>query len=287
MKQVTLQIQIGYFNEYLFFGKIKSRMLNMKDKISVVMAEYNTNLDQLEKSIKSIMTQTYRNFELIIIDDMTSETNKNYLNELKNQSSKIKVLTNSSNLGLAASLNKALDYATGDYIFRMDTDDIALPHRFETQLKTLKKGHAITTARVSIIDENDKIVGETRSLPFYNTSKRILLYYFFNNGVIHPLIAAKKEVFDEFRYDESVKYGQDFELWLRMSNKFKIYFDNNILLKYRVSKNIDVDKVMLQYRNYVTKSNEYLGNNLLKRSGYFISNLWRRKYIEKKFNIKI
>mgnify|MGYP001156161415 CR=1 FL=1 len=259
----------------------------MKDKISVIMAEYNTNPNQLKKSINSILVQTYGNFELIIVDDMTSETNKKYLDNLKNQSSKIKILTNSRNKGLAASLNKALDYATGDYIFRMDTDDIALPHRFETQLNTLRKGHSITTARVSIIDENDKTVGTTKCLPFYNLSKRILLYYFFNNGVIHPLIAAKKEVFDEFRYDEKIKYGQDFELWLRMSKKYKIYFDSKILLNYRIEKQLDKQKLLLQYINFFVSAKKYKEKNILKKAGFYVSNRIRQNKLNKKFEIDL
>ncbi|PLT31793.1 glycosyltransferase [Peribacillus deserti] len=242
----------------------------MKELISVIMAEHNTKKDILKKSIDSILNQSYQKFELIIVNDVTNAENEKYLNYLKNLDNRINIISNNTNLGLAASLNKAINYSKGDYIFRMDTDDIALPFRFETQMEILNKGEDIVTGRALVIDENDNIIGKTKNLPFYNIIKRFMLYYLCDNGVIHPLIAAKRKVFLEHKYDENIKYAQDFELWLRMSKKYKIFFDNSVLLKYRMPpKNINENKVLNQYRTHQKVTEVYVGHNLIKMLGSY------------------
>lgn len=234
--------------------------------ISVIIAEHNTDFTYLKKSIESILQQTYTNFEIIIVDDLTYSENYTYLENLAKSDKRVRIIRNEANLGLAASLNKAIENSKGEYIFRMDTDDIALSNRFESQIEILQKGIDITTARAETIDENDQRMGETKKFPFYNFFKRIQLYYFFRNGVIHPLVAARKEVFDEYKYDESIMYGQDYELWLRISNKYKIFFDNEILLKYRkpMKNNVNNRKLLIQYYTFLKVTQGYLGSNIIK-----------------------
>lgn len=264
------------------------------NKISVIMAEHNTNLNELDKCLKSLENQTYDNYEIIIVDDNTSKINKEYLSTLKDKNNKVKIITNETNLGLAASLNKGICNSRGEYIFRMDTDDIALPNRFERQIQILNNGYDITTARAIVIDKNDKEIGKTKKIPFYNTTKRIALYYFFSNGVIHPLIAAKREVFDEFKYDEKVKFGQDFELWLRMASKYHIYFDSEILLKYRRQNKFDEEKLFYQYYNHYRVAKKYSNDSLIKKIGAYRSDRSYKKIVcnrldisEKEFDEKL
>jgi len=249
------------------------------------MAEHNTDTDKLMMSIDSILNQTYTNFEIVIVDDMTNEKNRKYLQNLQNVNYKINILKNAENMGLAKSLNRAIDFSKGQYIFRMDTDDIALPNRFSEQIKILKRGHSITTARVSLINDDGEYLGETRKIPFYNISKSILLYYLFSNGAIHPLIAAKREVFDEFKYDGNLKFGQDFELWMRMSKKYKIYFHDEILLKYRVPKSPSKEKAIYQYCNHKTVSKKYSKTSFIKNICFHISDEMYKKRVCKKLSI--
>ena len=101
--------------------------------ISVIFATYNENYFFLEKSINSILNQTYKNFELIIVlepDDINSE----YLFKLSKSDERIKIFHNENNLGLTKSLNKALSVCSGNFIARMDSDDISSYNRFEDQL---------------------------------------------------------------------------------------------------------------------------------------------------------
>ena len=97
------------------------------------MSMYDTPISQLKQSIESILNQTYSNFEFIIIDDCSH--GKEVETVLSYHDERIKLIKNECNLGLPCSLNKGLKYVTTNYIFRMDTDDIAHLDRFEKQMK--------------------------------------------------------------------------------------------------------------------------------------------------------
>src|SRR4030042_6096810 len=122
-------------------------------KISVIMSVYNglplgpqpktktASSAYLKEAVESILNQTYRNFEFIIVDDASRDKSWDYLKSLKDR--RIKLIRNKKNLGLAASLNIALRQAQGDYVARMDADDISLPNRFEEQIYFLQKNPKI------------------------------------------------------------------------------------------------------------------------------------------------
>ena len=127
----------------------------MNNEISVIMSCYNETEKELSESINSILSQTFKNIEFIIVDDNpTNTTLKNLLIKYGNDK-RVKLVFNDTNLGLAQSLNKAIDISTGEYIARMDADDIALPTRFEAQLEFLENnmaGKIIDLLRVSVTD---------------------------------------------------------------------------------------------------------------------------------------
>ena len=132
--------------------------VSQNPKISVIMSVYNgmplgphpamrgrtassaysqKSSAYLKQAVESILNQTYKNFEFIIVDDASTDNSWQYLKSLKDK--RIKLLKNSKNLGLAKSLNRAIGVASGHYIARMDADDISLPTRFQEQLKFLKR----------------------------------------------------------------------------------------------------------------------------------------------------
>ena len=120
-----------------------------KDLISVVMSNYNTEESYLRASIESILNQTYENFEFIIVDDCSTD---NSIDVIESYSDKrIKLIKNKENMGLTKSLNVAIKEAKGEFIARMDADDISLPQRFEKQVEFLTyKDSPSTTARASV-----------------------------------------------------------------------------------------------------------------------------------------
>ena len=105
--------------------------------ISVIMPTYNTPREFLENAIQSILRQTYGDFEFIIVDDCSTDDTEEYLRSIAD--SRIRVIRNQTNLGITKSLNIGLREARGEYIARMDSDDIALPERFEKQLKFMQE----------------------------------------------------------------------------------------------------------------------------------------------------
>ena len=104
--------------------------------ISVVMPVYNTPVDILREAVDSILCQTFRDFEFIIIDDGSEDATRLYLQNLKDD--RIRLIRNHQNLGITRSLNTGLREAKGKYIARMDGDDIALPERLEKQYRFME-----------------------------------------------------------------------------------------------------------------------------------------------------
>ena len=107
-------------------------------KISVLMTVYKENEEELKESFESIINQTYKNLEIIVVIDFPDEIwRKEFIEQYNDK--RVKVILNEENIGLPLSLNKALEVATGDYYARMDSDDISTLDRFEKQLKYIEK----------------------------------------------------------------------------------------------------------------------------------------------------
>ncbi|MEX2027951.1 MAG: glycosyltransferase family 2 protein [Candidatus Curtissbacteria bacterium] len=121
-------------------------------KISVIMSVYN-GMPFLAEAVDSILGQTYKNFEFIIVDDASQDGTWKYLKSIKDK--RIKLLHNPKNLGVAKSLNLALKTSTGNYAARMDSDDISLPTRFQEQAQFLEKHkeYILVGSQVQWIDE--------------------------------------------------------------------------------------------------------------------------------------
>ena len=184
----------------------------MKPKISVIMSVYN-GMPYLEQAVESIFRQTFEDFEFFIVDDASTDETWRYLKSLRDM--RIKLIQNKKNLGLAASLNIALRQAQGDFVARMDADDISLSIRFEEQINFLQKHPTIDICGsfVNVIDETDKIIGQIKKP---TSDKEIKKELFWLTPLLHPTWFAKKEVFRKLNgYDEKWDYVEDFEFLIR------------------------------------------------------------------------
>ena len=197
--------------------------------ISVVMPYYNTKPKFFYDAIESILSQTYSNLELVLVNDGSTVVYN--LDKFKTDK-RIVFLTSKSNKGISYSLNLGIQEARGDIIARMDSDDVALPHRLSNQLKLLSK-HEIVSSNVYLINKNGEIYGKSKSLVFHDLIRKFQLYFLGDNPVNHPTILARKRIFDQFKYDSKYDGKEDLELWLRMKKSCKIYFDKSYLLLYR------------------------------------------------------
>ena len=199
-------------------------------KISVIMSEYNTDVELLEKSIQSILNQTYKNFELIIIDDCGKNDVKKIVKKFNDN--RIIVSKNKKNSGLIYSLNKAISLSKGEYIARMDTDDWSLPDRFEKQIKFIEKNpqYDIVSGKAKIYNE-DGVTGETKfSGPI--SRKRLLS----GTPIIHPTVMMSKKMLNKIGGYKNYNRCEDYALWINAYyNGYKSYVLDDFLIKYHLS----------------------------------------------------
>jgi glycosyltransferase involved in cell wall biosynthesis len=203
-------------------------------KISIIMSVYNTQ-NYLSRAIESILNQIYKNIEFIIINDGSTDSSINIIQKYAKNDNRILVV-DQKNMGLTKALNIATCKATGDYIARMDADDISLLNRFENFMDYInRKGDIdIYSTPAIVIDENDNT---KKIIPNYfrrnGFDQKLLNYY---NSMIHGTLIVKTEILKKYKYNEEYKYSQDFELYHRlMKNGYKISYDkNNITYQLRV-----------------------------------------------------
>jgi glycosyltransferase involved in cell wall biosynthesis len=199
-------------------------------KVSIIMATYKTNKDYLNESINSILNQTYQNFEFVIICD-GDEKEYNYIKKTY-KDKRIRLFLNKENRGLAFSLNKAINFSTGKYIARMDSDDISNKTRIEKQLLFLLDNN------LDICGTNAIRFGEEnkRKFTFFYNEDEIKIQLLYRATLIHPTVLGKKEVFENYNYNEKFKYSQDFELWNRIKKNYRIGILPKHLFKLRIHK---------------------------------------------------
>lgn len=196
--------------------------------VSVILPVYN-ECNFLQKAIDSIVNQNYLNIEIIIIND--GSTNSEVEEICLKYIDKI-VYLKKENGGVASALNYAINVAKGEYIARMDGDDISNPERIYKQVEFLEKYKDIDICGTNYeyINENDLVIF-CSNLPLVDSE--IKIHNIFQNSLCHPSIMFRREVFDNgLRYDENVK-AEDYELWLRLEKKVKFANLRECLIKYR------------------------------------------------------
>ena len=202
----------------------------MNSKISVVMSVYNGD-KYLKESIQSILNQTFKEFELIIINDGSIDKSEDIIKEFSDN--RIIYLKNKKNKGLIYSLNYGLSKAKGKYIARMDADDICYLNRFEVQYRYLEENLDVYLvggqAKNFSLDKKEKMT--KMPLEYERIKEKIL----FSNPFIHPTVMFRREIYDNgFFYNSDLKGAEDFGLWQEIIYKYKCINLPNILIKYRV-----------------------------------------------------
>lgn len=212
-------------------------------RVSVIISEYNTDRRLLRNSIKSIVEQTYDNIEIIIVNDDSTNNIRSITKEFK--TNKIRIIDNDSNIGLAASLNKAIKASSGYYVARMDTDDYSYKHRIEEQVKFLEEHKDIDVVCGSVDYYDDKnIWGHSSRQEGVITKEQMLSM----PPISHPTILGKKEAFIKSGLYPIYNRCEDFALWINMYiSGYKIYKMKETVLRYHLSKN-DYKKRTLKTR---------------------------------------
>lgn len=211
------------------------------------MSVYN-GLPYLEEAVESILSQTFTNFEFIIIDDCSSDQSWEILNRYAAQDKRIKLFQNDQNVGLTKTLNKALKLAQGEYIARQDADDVSLPDRFKVQLSILENDLEVVlvSCDLEVIDSQGCKVKEDRRACAANLVPWYLLFYNYVGG--HSQVMFRhRPIQDLGGYSESCRYSQDYELWSRLVSVGKFAIVSEILHKQRYhDRRISIEKVSEQ-----------------------------------------
>tara|TARA_B100000575_G_scaffold294584_1_gene311783 strand:- start:3711 stop:4397 length:687 start_codon:yes stop_codon:yes gene_type:complete len=180
--------------------------MNSPPKISVLMSVYNDE-KTLERSIESILKQTFKNFELLINDDSSTDDSFKIIKNFSNIDSRIKFFQNENNTGLTKSLNKLIGQSSGEFIARQDSDDTSHIERFQKQINAIESG------KFDIVTTRANVIGEKRKIPnisFYFPKRYIIKY---KNPFIHGSLLIKRNVLNDIgNYDEKFYYSQDYKL---------------------------------------------------------------------------
>ena len=208
-------------------------MKKQDELISVIMAVYNGEV-YLKPAIQSVLDQTYKNFELIIVNDASTDNTVSIIEAFQDE--RICLVHNEKNLRLAGSLNKAISMAKGKYLLRMDADDICFPDRFEKQVAYMEKHPELGIAFGSVLKFSDgKILREIDSNEKEPEYIRSTMLFF--NTVYHPNVIMRREIFAEYLYQETYTVSEDMALWLQVTDKYAIARMKDYTLLYRVHQN--------------------------------------------------
>ena len=202
-------------------------------RISVVMPNYNTPIDYLKTAVESILSQTYKDFEYIIVDDRSTDDSYEYLKSLTDP--RIRVIRNKNNLGITKTLNVGFDLAQGEYIARMDSDDIALPDRLETQLRFMDDHPDVIVCGAWAELFGDENYCMKREMPEQEFMRCSLL---FGNlfGLVHPTAFFRRSLLvdNHIRYDEGIPTAQDYAMWASCADVAPMACVQKVLLRYRI-----------------------------------------------------
>lgn len=229
-------------------------------KISVIMGVYNDS-DTVEHAVNSILRQTYGDFEFIICDDCSSDGVYDQLIELSKLDDRIILLRNEVNMGLANTLNKCLEYSSGEYIARMDSDDESLVERFEEQVNFLdcNPQYAFCGTRAVVFDdEGDKTTtGIFGEISFDEMFKR--------GGFVHPSVMIRRDKLLQaggYTSNKLTKRCEDYDLWN------KLYFNGE--------KGYVLEKLLFRYRETAVNIKKRKFSHYIDRAK--IAFYWRKKH---------
>lgn len=215
MKQ--LWMKLGIFMIFFFAGFMAGGgyRIWVNPKISVIMSTYN-RAKLLPRSIESILNQTYGDFEFIIINDGSTDDTGEILKEYARKDDRVKIITNPMNRGLIYSLDKGLNAARGQYIARMDDDDISLPDRFKRQIHYMENHPKITVLGTRAYVEKEG--GFIKSWGYEEADKNKILM-FFEVPVFHPSVMMRASFLKNhhIRYQSKYLSAEDTYLWYQIA----------------------------------------------------------------------
>lgn len=227
-------------------------------KVSVIFPVYN-GAKFIRTSIRSILAQTYRDFELLLLNDGSTDDSLAVMKEFKDE--RIRIINNEQNRGLIYTLNRGIEEAKGEYLARMDADDESFPDRFRKQVHFLDS-HPDTAVCGTLMTcfITDRVYQHR-----YFNPEDVSAALTFTNPVVHPSVMMRRSIFtnDNVKYDAAYPHAEDYALWAMISGKYRIGILNDVLIRYGAHDEQMSRKFNATTRSSVTKAHQivfsYLG----------------------------
>lgn len=213
-------------------------MENSNPLVSVIMPAYNSE-KYISEAIESILDQSFKDFEFIIIDDGSTDETWDIIQKYKMKNQRIIAVKNEINLKMTKALNKGINLARGEYLVRMDADDWSYPYRIKAQVEFMQHNPNIVVSGGSIeVCDERLVVKNKRKYP--NSDKDVRKKIFRYNPFAHPsTIFRKDKVLEVGKYDERLPLTQDYDLYFRLG---------------KVGKFANLDRVLIKLRNHPKSS---------------------------------
>lgn len=232
----------------------------MKNYISIGIPIYNAE-DYLADTIKSVLAQSYPYWELILIDDGSTDNSFKIAQEFSYKDERIRLIYDGENKKLPYRLNQLIKESKGSFIARMDADDVMHPQRLEKQLSFLEenRNYDLVSSGLISIDSQNKVKGFRCVNQLYDDFSSLSLGY----PIVHPSVMARKSWYLRNQYSEKYPRAEDFELWTRAITKkdFKMAVLPNLLLYYREEGNLSKDKIVNSYKDTLKIYANYYSNS--------------------------
>jgi len=216
----------------------------------------------VKKSVKSLLNQTYQNFEIILVNDQADERSSIFLKDILNLDNRIKLVTNEKNLGVGESRNKAIEIAKGEYIAFCDCDDLWKNNKLEVQIEFMKNSNFdFSFTAYDVIDENEKVIN------FRKAEKNINFEKLVNSCDIGlSTVMIKSKIFENQKYKfPRLVTKEDYVLWMNMAkNGIAINGINENLTSWRRAKNSLSSSIMQKLFDGYKVYRVYLGYGRLK-----------------------
>ncbi len=240
-----------------------------KPELSILMSVYNESYTSIYTAIKSILNQTFENFELILINDNPGNVivDKD-LSMISKKDDRIKLIKNDVNRGLGYSLNFGVLNSSADIVARMDTDDKSLPKRLEKQISFMKNNNNVDLLFTQWIDINENEETELRQ-PMQKDFTNIKKFFFLKSLTMHPTLMVRKKILMDNPYP-NIGRPEDIVLWLKLIRKgYTFSLIEEPLYLYRV------DRVNVKRRYHKTRvSAQNLIPYLVSESKYYWHNIY-------------
>lgn len=227
-----------------------------KPLVSVIMPVYNTE-EWVWEAIESILNQTFKEFEFIIIDDCSTDWSYEILDEYAKKDKRISLYRNEKNSWISYTRNRLISLTTTDYIATQDSDDVSTHNRLKLEYEFLSKHdkYWVVAWDNEIIDEEGKVIGHRK---YSDNIQSVILK---KSPVSNPTTMFRKSFLEEvWWYEEWLNYWEDYDVWLKFYlNWYKIKNIDKVLLKYRVRKwQTKSDKLKQTLRNTIKLQEKYI-----------------------------